>query len=241
MTDSAPANGLPNRLSRPDTLTVVLPTLNEAGNVGPLIAGLRERLAEANPCFLALDGPSRDGTAEEAQRAGARVVQEPGTYADALLRGLKEAASDWVLVLDADGSHDPGDALTLWQARETADLVVGSRLVRGGRSDAPWFRHTLSRLLSWLGRVVARLPVRDISSGFRLYRRELFTDASVSARYFDIQPALLSHAVARGARIVEVPISYRCRGVGKSKARVLRYGWAFLRTLWRLRRCAGGP
>ncbi len=113
-----------------DRLTILLLTKNEAGNVGPLIAGLKRELQSAQPVFVVMDASS-DSTAREAEQAGATVVVDPSPYGVALTRGLREADSEWVMVLDADGSHRPQDALRLWQAREEADLVVGSRFVAG--------------------------------------------------------------------------------------------------------------
>lgn len=218
-----------------DTLTIVLPTINEAGNVGPLIDGLRQQLGDAIAQIIVVDGDSKDATRDEAAARSARVVVDSNGYAAALALGMREAATPWVMVLDADGSHRPEDALKLWQAREGFDLVIGSRMVKGGGSDGTVIRRCLSRLLAAMFAAFARLPARDVSSGFRLYRRELFLDAPAAARFFEVQPTLLAHAVARSGRVREVGIHYHQRGAGRSKNRVFKYGLAFLRTLWRLR------
>ncbi|MBK8206551.1 MAG: glycosyltransferase [Planctomycetes bacterium] len=214
-------------------LTIVLPTMNEAGNIGPLIRALREALP--TPDFLVIDGESKDATRDEAQADSATVVINTKGYADSLLQGMREASSEWVLVLDADGSHRAEDARKLWDARDGADLVVGSRLATGGGSDGSAFRRILSRMLAGMFATIARLPARDVSSGFRLYRRAMFADAQVTARFFEVQPALLAWAKKKGARVKEIGIHYHPRGKGRSKNRVLRYGLAFLRQLWRLR------
>lgn len=214
-------------------LTVVLPTMNEAGNIGPLIRALREALP--TPDFLVIDGESIDATRDEAQADGATVVINTKGYADSLLQGMREANSEWVMVLDADGSHRAADARKLWDARDGADLVVGSRLATGGGSDGSAFRRFLSRVLAGMFATIARLPARDVSSGFRLYRRAMFADAQISARFFEVQPALLAWAKKKGARVKEIGIHYHPRGKGRSKNRVLRYGLAFLRQLWQLR------
>ncbi|MBX3461066.1 MAG: glycosyltransferase [Planctomycetes bacterium] len=215
-------------------LTVVLPTINEAGNIGPLIRQLREALPDA--AFLVIDGDSKDDTRAQAAAEGATVVVNANGYADSLLQGLREAGTEWVLVLDADGSHTAHDARKLWDAREGTDMVVGSRFAPGGGSDGSTFRRFLSRTLAGMFAAMARLPARDVSSGFRLYRRAMFADASITARFFEVQPALLAWGKRQGARVKEVGIHYHPRGKGKSKNRVLRYGIAFLRQLWRLRK-----
>lgn len=214
-------------------LTIVLPTINEAGNIGPLVASL---VAAFNAPVLVLDGASKDDTAAEATAAGARVIVNCDGYAASLLQGLREAATTWVLVMDADGSHTVEDAGKLWAARDGADLIVGSRMVKGGGSDGSAFRRFLSRTLAVVFAAFGRLPARDISSGFRLYRRELFVDSIPAAKFFEVQPALLAHARNKGARVKEVGIRYYRRGAGRSKNRLFRYGLAFLGALWRLRR-----
>lgn len=219
-----------------ESLTILLLTKNESGNIGPLIASLQGALTEAAPTFLVIDASS-DATPEEAKTAGATVIADKSPYGVALTRGLREAASEWVLVLDADGSHLAGDARKLWDARENADLVVGSRFAPGaGKSGQGAFRAWLSRRLAGLFAAFARLPARDVSSGFRLYRRAMFADAKPAAQFFNVQPELLAHAANKGARVKEIGITYAPRGQGQSKARVLKYGWAFLKSTWRIRR-----
>lgn len=219
-----------------ESLTILLLTKNEAGNIGPLIASLKASLTEAAPAFLVIDASS-DATPEQARSAGATVIADKSPYGVALTRGLREAVSEWVLVLDADGSHLAGDARKLWDARENADLVVGSRFAPGaGKSGQGAFRAWLSRRLAGLFAAFARLPARDVSSGFRLYRRAMFADAKPAAQFFNVQPELLAHAADKGARVKEIGITYAPRGQGQSKARVLKYGWAFLKSTWRIRR-----
>lgn len=217
-------------------LTIVLPTINEAGNVGPLIRDLRSALRDASPTVLVIDGDSNDDTVNEAEGEGARVLVVRDGYAASLMRGLREADTEWVLVMDADNSHRADDAARMWRARKDADLVVGSRMVKGGGSSGSAFRRFLTRTLAGLFAWFARLPARDVSSGFRLYRREMFEDAEPAARFFEVQPGLLAHARLKGARVKEIGIYYHQRGKGRSKNRVFRYGLAFLGTLWRLRR-----
>lgn len=216
-----------------EELTIVLPTINEAGNVGPLIDALMQTFGQTR--VIVIDGGSRDDTVQEAEQAGARVIENRDGYAASLLQGLKQATTTWVLVMDADNSHRAEDAIRLWEARDGFDLVVGSRLVKGGGSSGNAFRRFLSRTLAGLFATFARLPARDVSSGFRLYRRELFVDATPSARFFEVQPTLLAHAKHKGGKVKEVGIFYHPRNVGRSKNRILRYGIAFLAALWRIR------
>jgi dolichol-phosphate mannosyltransferase len=210
----------------------VLPTINEAGNIGPLVTSLIQRFQAP---VLVIDGDSKDATAADAGATGARVIVNRDGYAASLMQGLREAATTWAMVMDADGSHTCEDAQKLWDARADADLVIGSRMVKGARSDGSAFRRFLTRMLAAMFAAFGRLPARDVSSGFRLYRRELFVDATPAAKFFEVQPALLAHARDKGARVKEVAIRYHKRGAGRSKNRIFRYGLAFLAALWRLR------
>lgn len=217
-------------------LSVVLPTLNEAPNVERLVPALREeaRLLGLTCEFLVVDGPSTDGTRAAAERHGARVLAQKGPgYGAAMSEGLASAAGDWVLTLDADGSHPPEDLARLWAAREGKDLVVGSRYCSGGKADMPLSRQLLSRSLNVVTRLWFGLAVRDSSSGFRLYRGDTAraVAAKVTARDFTVQQQLLLLVLGAGGRVGELAFHYRMRESGVSKASALRLAPAYIRML----------
>ncbi len=217
-------------------LSVVLPTLNEAANLERLIPALRAAAAklELTVEFIVVDGPSTDGTRDVAARLGARVLLQKGPgYGSALTEGLAAAAGEWVLTLDADGSHPPEDLARLWAAREGRDLVIGSRYCAGGGADMPPERQVLSRALNIVTRHWVGLDVHDSSSGFRLYRGTTAraVAAATRARDFTAQQRLLLSALAAGARVVEAPFHYLPREAGVSKASALRLAPAYVRLL----------
>lgn len=217
-------------------LSVVLPTLNEAPNVDRLVPALSAQARRLGlTCeFLIVDGPSVDGTRAAAERRGARVLAQKGRgYGAALTEGLAASAGEWVLTLDADGSHPPEDLERLWAAREGRDLVVGSRYCAGGRADMPLSRQVLSRALNLVTRLWLGLPVRDASSGFRLYRGTAARAAAAraSARDFTIQQQLLLLILEAGGAVGELPFHYRPREAGVSKASAWRLAPAYLRLL----------
>lgn len=217
-----------------NNLTVVLPTRNEAGNVGPLIHALREALDPAT--VIVVDGQSTDETCNEAESEGAEVLTNTESYASSLLQGLRSSTTEWTLVMDADGSHRAKDARWLWNAREGFDLVIGSRFAGDGGSDAPPTRTGLSWLLGFMFRVFGRLPAHDVSSGFRLYRTAMFREFAPRAQHFEIQTELLWLAKLAGARVHEVGIHYHDRDHGVSKIRVFEFGRAFLHLFARVTR-----
>jgi glycosyltransferase involved in cell wall biosynthesis len=221
---------------------VVIPALDEAPNLDRLLPELHERLSWLGLTheLLVVDGGSSDGTADVVRRHGARVIsQERGGYGGALQAGFAAAGGEFVITLDADGSHDAATVSALWEARARAEVVVASRYVRGGAARMPIWRYLLSRALNLVFRAGLSLPVRDVSSGYRLYARRVVAGAdALQAGDFDVLEEILIRAMAAGYRIIEVPFSYQPRRDGRSHARVFHVGRAYLRTLlrmWRLR------
>jgi dolichol-phosphate mannosyltransferase len=221
-------------------LSILLPAINEGDNLERLLPRLHE-VARGIGTYeiLVLDGGSTDGTPERAARAGARVHRqsEPG-YGSALREGFAQAKGRLIVTMDADYSHDPGFIRDLWAARDRGAVVVASRYCPGGSSDVSGLRSVLSRILNTVFRKVLAIDLRDLSSGFRLYRADALREVSITRRNFDALEEILIKIVGMGHLVHEVPFTYRARGAGVSKARVIRFGFQLLRTLrqlWQLR------
>jgi dolichol-phosphate mannosyltransferase len=126
-----------------------------------------------------------------------------------------------VLEMDADFSHDPADLPRLLAAAEDADVVLGSRYVRGGGvRDWGLVRRLISRGGSWYARRILRVPVRDLTGGFKCFRREVLERLDledVHADGYGFQIELTYRALQGGFRVVEVPIVFRDREAGSSK------------------------
>jgi dolichol-phosphate mannosyltransferase len=210
---------------------VVLPTYNEAENV----AAIGEAILAALPAatLLVVDDGSPDGTgriADGMAAADARVrVLHRATKAGlgpAYLAGFRAALgaeAQRVVQMDADWSHDPGALPSLLGPLEdgTADLVLGSRYTKGGQVvDWGFVRRFVSRGGSLFARVVLGLPVRDLTGGFKAWRAETlggvgFSGIHAGGYVFQVEMTYRAHR--RGARLVEVPITFRDRRVGQSK------------------------
>ena len=224
-------------------ISVVLPVMNECENVRLLLPRLKTILARENLSFeiLVIDGNSTDGTREAAAELGARVLAERKRgYAGALTTGLAEARGDYILTLDADMSHEPDFVTKMWRARGKGDIVIASRYARGGVAYSGFFRKKLSDFLNFALRRALSMPVGDVSSGFRLYRREAAQQDldSLESQNFEIQEEILVKAYARGFSVTEVPFVYFPRGSGRSHARVLRFGIDLFTSaikLWKIR------
>jgi len=222
-------------------LSIVLPVVNESDNLRQLLPRLHAVMERERVSFeiIVVDGGSTDGTPETAAALGARAVAERRRgYAGALATGFAEAQGDYLLTLDADLSHEPAFAAKLWRARTQADIVIASRYTRGGAAYTGIARKWLSRLLNlWMRRLLS-MPVRDLSSGFRLYRREALQDVTLTARNFEVIEEVLVKAYALGYSILEIPFTYFPRESGRSHARLIRFGLDLIRAgvgLWKLR------
>lgn len=222
-------------------LAVVIPAWNERENLELLLPALRETLDGLGVRWeiIVADGGSRDGTPEAATRRGARVIQQrrPG-YGAALMEALAASQASYVVTMDADLSHRPTFIQDLWGHREEAEVLIASRYVLGGESQTHWFRWLCSRILNVTYARALSLPLHDVSSGFRLYRRDILRGLECRARDFDILEEILIKVHALGFRIRELPFRYLSRGTGRSHARFLKFAWAYLKTLirmWQLR------
>jgi len=225
----------------PPELAVVILAWNERENLELLLPALKETLdgLKVRWEIVVVDGGSQDGTDQAALQRGARLVrQERRGFGAALLEGIQATGARWVATMDADLSHRPAFLADLWRHRESAELLIASRYVPGGRSDTSRFRRLLSRILNTVYTRALSLPLHDISGNFRLYRRDVLDGITLLARDFDVLEEVLIKVVAQGFRVRELPFHYRSRGSGASHARLLRFGWAYARTLvrmWRLR------
>jgi dolichol-phosphate mannosyltransferase len=219
----------------PQTAWLILPTFNEAENIEDAVAAAAAALRLASPAgyrILIVDDSSPDGTGEIADRlAGANPSievlhrrQREGlgpAYLAGFARAL-DAGADLVLEMDADLSHDPADIGRLIGAVGAgADVALGSRYAPGG-SVAEWgpLRRFVSRAGCLYARIVLGLPIRDLTGGFKCFRREVLEAIdlpSVRSHGYVFQVELTLRAVRGGFRVVEVPIVFRDRRHGHSK------------------------
>ncbi len=210
---------------------VVLPTYNERDNLEPVLKAILEALPEAS--VLVVDDGSPDGTGELADTVAAgeprvRVLHRSAkeglgvAYRDGFRWVLERAETRAVVQMDADFSHDPKDLPRLLAPlMRDADLALGTRYMPGGGTVGwPWYRKLISRGGTIFARTVLLLPYRDLTGGFKAWRRELIDairlrETSGSGYGFQIETTWWAHR--RGAKVVQIPIVFREREVGTSK------------------------
>jgi len=227
----------------PASVWLIIPTFNEAENLEAIVEAARERLP-ASRRILIVDDSSPDGTGRIADRLAAendevevlhRAVKEG--LGPAYLAGFRPAldqGAERVIQMDADFSHDPDDLTRLLEASSEADLAVGSRYVPGG-GVTEWgpLRRFVSREGSAYARAILRVPVNDLTSGFKCWRREALDAIDfdlVQSRGYAFQIEMTYRAIRAGLRVTEVPIIFRDRRVGNSKmTRAI-----FVEAIWRV-------
>jgi dolichol-phosphate mannosyltransferase len=208
---------------------LVVPTYNEADNIEALVGAVRKVLPTSRR-ILIVDDASPDGTGRIADRLAAEhdveVLHRPlkeglGPAYLAGFRRVLEQGADLVVQMDADFSHDPAYVPRFLDAARNADLVLGSRYVPGG-GVTEWgtTRRIVSRGGSAYARAMLGVSVRDLTGGFKCWRREALEAVdldSVESRGYAFQVEMTYRAIRAGFRVVEVPIVFRDRRVGSSK------------------------
>jgi len=222
---------------------LVIPTFNEAANVEAIVAAALEQLPPTRR-LLVVDDSSPDGTGRIADRLAqgredVAVLHRPAKrgLGPAYVAGFREAlagGAELIAHMDADFSHDPADLPRLLDAAVDADLVLGSRYVEGG-GVADWGpgRRAISRWGSVYARTALGLGIRDLTGGFKVFRRralEAIDLGSLASLGYAFQVETTFRTVRAGFRVVEVPITFRDRRVGESKMT----GSVMLEAAWRV-------
>ena len=212
---------------------LILPTYNEAENLERLVRAALPQLASAAPehRVLIVDDGSPDGTGQIADRLAAEFPEIEVMHRTAkqglgraYLAGFAHAlehGADLLLEMDSDFSHNPADIPRLIRAADDADLVIGSRYVDGGGVENwPFHRRALSRGGSFYARTILGVDVRDLTGGFKCFRRvvlERIDYANTHADGYGFQIELTYRAFKAGFRVKEIPIVFREREHGNSK------------------------
>jgi glycosyltransferase involved in cell wall biosynthesis len=214
----------------PAGVSVVVPAFNEAQGIAAVVRGVRE----AGPFHevIVVDDGSSDGTADAAAAAGARVVRHPYNKGNgaAVKTGIREAGAPVVLLLDADGQHDPAEIAKVIAPVGDYDLVIGARRARDQGVVRAAGNLAFQALAGWLtGR-----PIPDLTSGFRAARRERLLEVlHLLPNGFSYPTTSCLAFLKAGHNVTFVPIRARPR-VGRSKIRVLRDGLRFLLIIFKV-------
>jgi dolichol-phosphate mannosyltransferase len=217
------------------TVTIVIPSKDEAGLIGEIVDSVRPY-----GDVLVIDGHSTDATREIAQAHGARVVLDGGRgKGQAIRQSLKEATTEIVVFIDADGSHDPKDipALVAPIAAGEADMVIASR----GKGGSDELHGTIGQFIRYVGSQLIMLAINyrwdvrlsDSQNGYRAIRRDVGLALDLQSNLTTIEQEMLMRALKRGYRVTEIASHEYERRWGTSKVVVWKLWWAYLWSFWR--------
>jgi dolichol-phosphate mannosyltransferase len=225
---------------------LILPTYNEAQNLEQMVHAVLPQLVEgaSSPTILIVDDASPDGTGQIADRLAAEITAvrvlhrtRKDGLGRAYLAGFAaalEGGADLILQMDCDFSHDPADVPRLMAAASDADVTLGSRYVPGGGVENWALRRRIqSRGGCAYARLILGVPVRDLTGGFKCWRRaalETLDLDGVDAHGYGFQIEMTYRAIKAGLSVTEVPIVFRERREGQSKMTA----WITLEAVWKV-------
>jgi dolichol-phosphate mannosyltransferase len=224
-------------------LSVVVPVYNEGENVAPTLRGIVEKTHIRPLEVLVVHDFDEDTTVPVVKRMQAEMPElrlHRNTLGrgvlNAMKSGLRAARAPYVLITMGDGSDDPSDIDPMYElASQGADVVAGSRYMRGGRQlGGPLLKRTMSRTaglsLHWIG----GLPTHDATSNFRMYSKRLLNQVSIeSLGGFELGLELTVKAYRLGLPVAEVPTTWRDRTAGQSRFKLWQWLPRYLHWYWR--------
>ena len=157
---------------------------------------------------------------------------------DAVRSGIQRSRGRFVLLMDADGSHNPQVVLELWRSRDKAEIVIGSRYVKGGATENPAVLIFMSRILNYAYQIAFHLPASDVSNSLRLYRGQQLRSLHLVSNNFDIVEEILIRLVSgrTHSTVLEIPMTFEQRKAGESKRNLPAFMLSYLSSMRRMQR-----
>lgn len=220
-------------------LSVLLPCYQEEENLRVLIPRLTKVLEPYNYEILIIDTNNiLDGTKKFCdQQSNEKVLyinREPENYyGDAVRTGIKYSTGNYIIFMDADGSHSPEFISTMLEQKDEFDLIIASRYVEGGYTENNKILVLMSRVVNILYRFVIGIQCNDVSNSFRLYHADQLKKLSFNCKNFDIVEEILFKLVRNnnGFKLKEIPYSFKQRLFGSTKRNMLVFIYSYLKTL----------
>ncbi len=227
-------------------ISVAMPCYEEADNLKILLPKIQEVLNGISPDteILVVDTQTpKDQTPEIcAQFNGVKYVPRHGgdNYGDAVRTAIETSSGKYVVFMDADGSHNPADIAKLYRSITSngADIVIGSRYMKGGETDNPFVLRLMSKILNVCYRIAFGLNVYDVSDSFRIYDGGKLRSIKLVCDNFDIVEEILIRFRKRfpASKMTEIPIKFSKRLYGESKRDLVRFILSYLGTMYRLKK-----
>ncbi len=224
------------------TLSIILPAYMEEENLRQLLPRVSAVLSGIDPDgeIIVVDTLTPlDNTEEVSRKYGVRYLNRRGGnfFGDAVRTGIAEARGEYVIFMDADGSHPPEFIRELWRERGNGDVVIASRYIKGGATDNSRLLVLMSHIVNLVYSVVLGLKCKDVSNSFKLYRGAMLKELTLGCKNFDIVEEILFKIKRknRDLRIKELPFSFKKRMFGTTKRNLFVFIFSFVVTLLKLR------
>lgn len=218
-------------------VSVVIPTLDEAGCIGKLLSEIPKDIVDE---IIVVDGHSTDGTAEIVRKLGHRVIMQDGQgYGGAFIQGVQASAGDTVVLMDADGSQNPQDIPKLIKKlNEGYDCVFASRYtIESHSEDDTLVRSFGNWLITLLVNILFHVRTSDTLFLFAAIKKDVFYKLDTRAQGFEFCVEVLLKACAEKFKLGEIPSIERKRYSGRSKVRALFHGFKIIKSIfyWRFK------
>lgn len=220
-------------------LSIVLPAYKEADNLKKILPEIHNQVSPLNIDYeiLIVDTIENTDDTEDVCRLnnGTYLHRENGNlYGDAIRTGIKHARGKYILMMDADGSHEPKSIKDLYKEiiKGNYDIVIGSRYCKGGKTDNSFVLKSMSYILNVTYKIIFGLKVKDCSNSFRIYNSEILKKLKLECDNFDIVEEILIKINSKN--IKEVPIYFKKRDEGTCKRDLVKFIFSYLKTIIRL-------
>lgn len=223
------------------SISVVLLAYKEADNLKVLLPKIKDTVEALGEEYeiIVIDTPQPlDNTSEVCDQFGARYLNQryPG-FGGAFETGIEEAKYDKFLIMDSDGSHNPVYITDIYNRFcQGADVVIGSRYVKGGKTNDAVSSIIMSRILNTVFRIVIGVKAKDISTDFRMYDTAQLKKTELTCKNYDVLQEVLMKLKLNNKNLViaETPISFDKRMFGESKRRLIPFIIGYIKTMFRL-------
>ena len=195
-------------------ISILIPIKNEP-SIQDLVNKINKILKEKHEIIII------DKSSVTPKVKNAKVIKQISNgLGSAVLEGLKEAKGDIIITMDGDGSHRPEDLTKLIEKTKEFDIVIGSKYIKGGKTEDKKFRILISKIYCWFAAFVLGLNIKDNMSGLAAIRREVYNKIKLRPKGFKINTEILYKAKKFNFKATEVPIIFLKRKSGKSKGSV---------------------
>lgn len=224
-------------------LSIVLPAYKEADNLRKILPKINEEVSKLNIDYeiLVIDTIEKMDDALEVceLNTATHITREGGNfYGDAIRTGIKKAKGKYLLIMDADGSHEPKSIIDIYRkiTNENLDIVVGSRYCKGGKTDNNFILKMMSWSLNLTYKIIFSLKVNDCSNSFRMYDSSKLKMLNLECTNFDIVEEILIKLQLRypNIKIGEVPVHFKKRDEGVSKRDLVKFIFSYISTIKKL-------